>query len=66
MIAILTTVYLVVAIVFSGGIIVLMSIAAMFGSVPTSDVFKAFGFGLIWPICLAWGLVYWVYQKIRN
>jgi hypothetical protein len=66
MVAILTTIYLVGAIGFAGFVLVMMSIAAMFGNVPNSDVFKAIGFGLIWPVCLGWGLIYWVFQKIRN
>jgi hypothetical protein len=66
MIALFITLYLFGFIGMAGFIILIMAIAAMFGTLPSSDIWKAFGFASVWPIMIAWGLVNVVVVGIKT
>lgn len=66
MIALLITIYTIGFLGMAGFILLMMTIGALFGSLPTSDIIKAFAFAAIWPILIVWGFVNWTVYKIRN
>lgn len=66
MIAAFITIYTIGFLGMAGFILLAMSIGAMFGSLPTSDIWKAFAFAAVWPILILWGFANWTVHVIRN
>lgn len=66
MIALLMTIYLIGFLGMAGFILFALGVGSMFGSYPTSDVWKAFAFASIWPVLIVWGFCNFVIYKIRN